>query len=181
MQAALGAFGVVDAVINNAGFANLPGQPQDPESVTLEHWRSVHSVNVEGVLLGCQAAIRTMKQRGGVIVNISSLSALQPSPKMAAYGASKAAVRHLTTTVAAHCAQRGYPIRCNSIHPGWIPTAMTRGARTPQELAALEMAIPMGRFGVPGDVASAVAFLCSDEAAYITGSKVVMDGGISMQ
>lgn len=181
MQAAVDAFGPVDIVVNNAGISHLPGLPQDPESVTLDHWRAVQTVNVEGVLLGCQAAIRAMKERGGVIANISSISALQPSPKMAAYGASKAAVHHLTRTVAAYCTQQGYPIRCNSIHPGWIPTAMTRGSRTPEELAAQERAIPMGRFGEAGDVASAVVFLCSDESAYITGSKVVMDGGISMQ
>jgi NAD(P)-dependent dehydrogenase (short-subunit alcohol dehydrogenase family) len=180
IDAALDAFGTIDAVVNNAGFATLP-EPQDPESVTLHHWRAVHSVNVEGVLLGCQAAMQVMKKRGGVIVNISSISALQPSPKMAAYGASKAAVRHLTTTVAAYCTQRGYKIRCNSIHPGWFPSAMTRSARTPDELAAQERAIPMSRFGLPEELAAVVAFLCSEEASYITGAKLVVDGGIAMQ
>lgn len=175
------AFGPVDAVVNNAGVAMLPGQPQNPEDLTIEHLRAVYTVNVEGVLLGCQAAMKAMKTRGGSIVNISSLSALQPSPKMAAYGSSKAAMRHLTTTVAAYCAQAGYPIRCNSIHPGWIITDMTRESRTPEELVVIEKAVPMQRFGEIADVASAVAYLCSDESAYVTGSKMVMDGGVSWQ
>ncbi|MET0657016.1 MAG: SDR family oxidoreductase [Steroidobacteraceae bacterium] len=180
VHSALDGFGRLDAVINNAGFANLP-EAQDPEHVTLAHWRAVNTVNVEGVLLGCQAAIKAMQNQGGVIVNISSVAALQPSPKMAAYGASKAAVRHLTMTVAAYCAQRGYKIRCNSLHPGWIDSEMIRGARTPEELAAQARTVPMGHFGAPEDVASAVAFLCSDEAAYFTGAKLVMDGGVAMQ
>jgi NAD(P)-dependent dehydrogenase (short-subunit alcohol dehydrogenase family) len=174
------AFGRIDGVINNAGVANLP-EAQDPEHVTLNHWRVVHSVNVEGVLLGCQAAIRAMKETGGVIVNISSISALQLSPKMAAYGASKAAVRQLTMTVAAYCAQQGYKIRCNSLHPGWIDSELIRGARTQEELEAQMRAVPVGYFGSPEDVAAAVAFLCSDESSYFTGAKLVMDGGIAMQ
>jgi 3(or 17)beta-hydroxysteroid dehydrogenase len=177
---ALARFGVIDALINNAGIGNLH-EPQDPETVTLAHWRAVHSVNVEGVLLGCQAAIRAMKHRGGVIVNISSLSALAPSPKMAAYGASKAAVRQLTMTVAAYCAQQGYKIRCNSIHPGWFLSAMTQGARTPEELAAQERAVPMQRFAAPEEMAASIAFLCSDESSYVTGAKLVVDGGLAMQ
>jgi 3(or 17)beta-hydroxysteroid dehydrogenase len=180
IDASLKAFGVIDAVINNAGIGNLP-EPQDPESVTLAHWRAVNSVNVEGTLLGCQAAMRAMKHRGGVIVNVSSLAALAPSPKMAAYGASKAAVRQLTMTVAAYCAQQGYNIRCNSIHPGWVLSAMTRGARTEEELAALERAVPLKRFATPEEMAATVAFLCSDDASYITGAKLIVDGGIAMQ
>jgi NAD(P)-dependent dehydrogenase (short-subunit alcohol dehydrogenase family) len=180
MVESLNAFGALDAVINNAGIGNLQ-EPQDPESVTLAHWRAVHAVNVEGVLLGCQAAIRAMKHRGGTIVNVSSLAALAPSPKMAAYGASKAAVRQLTMTVAAYCAQQGYKIRCNSIHPGWFLSPMTQGARTAEELSALERAIPMKRFAAPEEIAASVAFLCSDDASYITGGRLVIDGGIAMQ
>ncbi len=180
MDAVTAAFGDVDFIVNNAGIALAEG-PQDPEHVSLDHWRAIHAVNVEGLLLGCQAGMRALKVHGGAIVNIASLAALNPSPKMAAYGASKAAVWHLTRTVAAYCAQQGYPIRCNAIHPGWFPTAMVRAARTPEELAAQERAIPMGRFGDPGEVAASVAFLCSDDAAYITGAKIAVDGGIAMQ
>jgi 3(or 17)beta-hydroxysteroid dehydrogenase len=180
VEAALARFGGIDVVVNNAGVPLSDG-PQDPEHVSLEHWRKIHVVNVEGVLLGCQAAIRVMKNTGGAIVNISSLAALNPSPKMAAYGASKAAVRHLTRTVAAYCAQNGYAIRCNSIHPGWFPTEMVRRSRTPEELAAQERAIPIGRFGEPSEVAAGVAYLSSDDAAYVTGAKLVIDGGVAME
>jgi len=117
VERTLATYGRLDMLVNNAGFATLP-EPQDPETVTIAHWRAVNGVNVEGVLLGCQAGIRAMKAAGGVIVNISSIAALNPSPRMAAYGASKAAVRHLTRTVAAWCTQQGFAIRCNSIHPG---------------------------------------------------------------
>jgi NAD(P)-dependent dehydrogenase (short-subunit alcohol dehydrogenase family) len=180
VEAGIDHFGRLDLIANNAGIAQTEG-PQDPEHVSLDQWRSIHAVNVEGLLLGCQAGIRALRNEGGVIVNISSLAALNPSPKMAAYGASKAAVRHLTRTVAAYCAEQGYPIRCNSVHPGWFPTELVRAARTPEELAAQERAIPLGRFGEPSEVAAAVAFLCSDDAAYMTGSKLIVDGGISMR
>ena len=173
-------FGALDVLVNNAGISQT-GAPQDPENVKLDQWRAIHTVNVEGVLLGCQAAIRAMRQRGGSIVNISSIAALNPSPRMAAYGASKAAVRHLTRTVAAYCAQQGYPIRCNSIHPGWFLTSLVRNSRTPAELAAQEKTIPMGRFGKVSEVAQAALYLASDESAYTTGAKIVIDGGITSE
>lgn len=180
VAAAREAFGGLHIVVNNAGLAST-GEPQDPERVSLAQWRAVNAVNVEGVLLGCQAAIGAMKETGGAIVNISSLAALNPSPRMAAYGASKAAVRHLTRTVAMYCAEQGYPIRCNSVHPGWFPTPMVRASRTPEELEVQRRAIPMGRFGEPEEVAKAVLYLASDEAAYVTGAKLVIDGGVAMR
>ncbi|HTT85441.1 MAG TPA: glucose 1-dehydrogenase [Rhizomicrobium sp.] len=174
------AFGRLDVVINNAGISQTR-MPQDPEHVDLEQWRAVNTVNVEGVLLGCQAAIQAMKNSGGVIINISSIAALNPSPKMAAYGASKAAVRHLTRTVALYCAQQGYNIRCNSIHPGWFMTDLVRNSRTPAELKAQSEAIPLRRFGDIEDVANAALYLASDEARYLTGAKLVVDGGVTME
>lgn len=178
MSFAAARFDGLDILVNNAGISQT-GAPQDPENVKLDQWRAIHSVNVEGVLLGCQAAIRAMRQRGGSIVNISSIAALNPSPRMAAYGASKAAVRHLTRTVAAYCAQQGFRIRCNSIHPGWFLTDLVRNSRTPAELAAQEQTIPLGRFGKISEVALAALFLASDESAYMTGAKIVIDGGIT--
>ena len=173
-------FGGLDVLVNNAGISQT-GAPQDPEHVKLDQWRAIHAVNVEGVLLGCQAGIRAMRTRGGAIVNISSIAALNPSPRMVAYGASKAAVRHITRTVSAYCAQQGYAIRCNSIHPGWFLTELVRNSRTPAELAAQEKAIPIGRFGKISEVALAALYLASDEAAYITGAKIVIDGGITTE
>jgi NAD(P)-dependent dehydrogenase (short-subunit alcohol dehydrogenase family) len=122
-----------------------------------------------------------MRERGGAIINISSIAALNPSPKMAAYGASKAAVRHLTRTVALYCAQQGYNIRCNSIHPGWFMTDLVRNSRTPAELKAQSEAIPLRRFGEIEDVANAALYLASDEARYLTGAKLVVDGGVTME
>ncbi len=173
-------FGGLDVVINNAGISQTR-MPQDPEHVDLDQWRAISEVNVEGVLLGCQAAIGAMREKGGVIINISSIAALNPSPRMAAYGASKAAVRHLTRTVALYCAQQGYNIRCNSIHPGWFMTDLVRNSRTPAELQVQSEAIPLRRFGDIQDVANAALFLASDEARYLTGAKLVVDGGVTME
>jgi NAD(P)-dependent dehydrogenase (short-subunit alcohol dehydrogenase family) len=176
----LGRFGKLDVLINNAGLSHT-GAPQDPEHVSLEQWRAVQQVNVEGTLLGCQMAIRAMRGAGGSIINISSIAALNPSTKMAAYGASKAAVRHLTRSVAAYCAEQGYDIRCNSIHPGWFLTPMVQGSRTQAQLAAQEQTIPLRRFGKVAEIAEAALYLASDHAAYVTGAKLVIDGGVTME
>jgi 3(or 17)beta-hydroxysteroid dehydrogenase len=180
VAATLERFGGLDILVNNAGLSHT-GEPQDPEHVGLDQWRAVHAVNVEGTLLGCQAAIRAMREKGGAIVNISSIAALNPSPRMVAYGASKAAVRHITRTVALYCTQQGYPIRCNSIHPGWFLTPMVRGSRTDAELEAQQQTIPLGRFGEIAEVARAALYLASDEARYMTGAKLVIDGGVTME
>jgi len=173
-------FGSADILINNAGVSST-GAPQDPERIDLDQWRAVNSVNVEGVVLGCREAIRSMKEGGGVIVNISSIAALNPSPKMIAYGASKAAVRHITRTVAAYCTEQGYEIRCNSVHPGWFLTPMVRGSRTPAELEAQQKLIPMKRFGDVADVAAVALFLACDDSRYMTGAKIVVDGGVTVE
>jgi NAD(P)-dependent dehydrogenase (short-subunit alcohol dehydrogenase family) len=171
--------GRLDILVNNAGLSHT-GAPQDAEHVSLEQWRAVQRVNVEGTLLGCQMAIRAMRQSGGSIINISSIAALNPSPNMIAYGTSKAAVRYMTRSVAAYCAAKGYNIRCNSIHPGWFLTPMVREARTPAELATQEKSIPLRRFGSLADIAEAAIYLASDQASYITGAKLVIDGGVTM-
>jgi 3(or 17)beta-hydroxysteroid dehydrogenase len=179
IDAAVRKFGRVDVLVNNAGISQTSGL-QDPEHIDIGQWRAISAVNVEGVILGCQAAIKTMKGHGGSIINFSSIAALDPTPRMLAYGASKAAVLHITRTVAAYCAKQAYNIRCNSIHPGWFPTAMTMSSRTPAEMAAQELAVPLKRFGTAAEIASAVLYLASDEAAYLTGTRLVIDGGVSM-
>jgi len=173
----------LDILVNNAGITGFQEGfgPQDPEHATLESWRKVHAVNSDGVFLGCKAAIRAMKR--GSIVNISSRSGLVGVPGAAAYAASKAAVRNHTKSVALYCCEKGYDIRCNSIHPAailtplWEPMLGT-GAERVARLAQIAKGIPMGRLGEPDDVAYAALYLASDESKYLTGTELTIDGGI---
>ncbi|PWE18789.1 short-chain dehydrogenase [Marinicauda salina] len=178
-------FGRLDALVNNAGitgFLETPG-PHDPEHLDLESWREVHRVNSDGVALGCKYAIGLMKAEGGAIVNISSRSGIVGIPGAAAYAASKAAVRNHTKSVALYCAQAGYAIRCNSIHPAAVMTEMWdamlgAGAQRDAIMASIEAGVPMGRFGTPGEVAEAALYLASDASSYVTGTELHVDGGI---
>ncbi len=166
-----------DVLVNAAGISRFD-RPQDPEHLAVDDWRAINAVNVEGTVLGCRAAIATMKSGGGSIVNIASIVALRSTPTLAAYGASKAAIHQYTQSVAAWCALKGYAIRCNMVLPGMIDTPLV--ADMPADYRqAWEEIIPMGRYGDPGDVAAAVAFLASDEASYVTGSGLTIDGGIA--
>ena len=172
-------FGRLDVLVNNAGVAFLAGQ-LSPEEVTLEEWQRVNAVNAAGVMLGCKHAIRAMKSSGGgAIVNIASIAATVASPLAVPYGASKAAVVQLTKTVAYDCARRGYNIRCNAVLPGTIETTLYK-TFSEEQRAANARGVPLGRVGTPEDVAVAVAFLASDEADYITGTQVAVDGGLSV-
>jgi 3(or 17)beta-hydroxysteroid dehydrogenase len=179
--------GRLDILVNNAGILG-PMNAISPVDTPLDVWRRIFAVNVEGVFLGCRTAIPAMSAAGGgSIVNISSIAGLRATPYATAYGASKAAVRQLTKSVAQHCAEKKLNIRCNSVHPGDVRTPLwDKGA---QELAQvrgipLEEVIedgrtdsPMGEFTLPEDIAAAVAFLASDEARHITGTKLIVDGG----
>jgi 3(or 17)beta-hydroxysteroid dehydrogenase len=172
-------FGAVHGLVNNAGIAG--SFPATPETETLESWRKIQTVNVEGVFLGCKlggAAIAA--SGGGSIVNISSLAALVGTPSLFAYGASKAAVRQLTKSVAMHAARRKWKVRCNSVHPGVIMTPMGEGLFLDgaSKETYLKM-IPVGEFGAPQDIGWCVVFLISDESRYATGSEFVIDGGIA--
>ena len=171
-------FGRLDVLVNNAGVAFLAGQ-LPPEDLTLEEWNRVNAVNAAGVMLGCKHAIRAMKATGGgAIVNIASVAATVASPLAVPYGASKAAVVQLTKTVAFDCARRGYNIRCNAVLPGTIETTLYK-TFSEEQRAANARSVPMGRLGTPEDVAMAVAFLASDDARYITGAQLAVDGGLS--
>ena len=114
MKETVDRFGKVDIVVNNAGIIGT-GAPQDPENLSLDEMHAIGKVNVDGVLLGCKHAIMAMKDRGGAIVNLSSIAGIYATPGLVPYGASKGAVRQLTKSVAAYCGQRGYGIRCNSV------------------------------------------------------------------
>lgn len=178
------AYGSLDVLVNNAAITGLLERgPHDPEHFHLASWRHVHAVNLDGVALGCKCAIRLMKRLGGSIVNISSRSGMVGIPGASAYASSKAAVRNHTKSVALYCAERGYGIRCNSVHPGAILTPMWdvllgEGPARDAAIAALAREVPLGRMGRPEDVAHAVLYLASDEASYVTGIELHVDGGI---
>ena len=176
--------GKLDVLVNNAGILSTSSR-QSVEDVNLEEWRSVQSVNVEGVFLGCQAAVGVMKSVGGAIINLSSVAGLIASPGILAYGASKGAVRQLTKSIAVDCARKGYGIRCNSVHPGLINTdmgqnSMHMGGGNPEENYKNRVALtPMGEAGSPIDIANGVLFLASEEARHVTGAELVIDGGLT--
>lgn len=175
-----------DVVVNNAGITGFENGPvaHDPEHATLEDWRAVHRVNLEGTFLGCRYAIGAMKAAGrGSIINISSRSGLVGIPMAAAYASSKAAVRNHTKSVALYCAQQGWAIRCNSIHPAAILTPMWEamlgtGDDREARMAAFVADTPLRRFGTVEEVAAVAAMLASDEAAYVTGAEFNIDGGL---
>jgi 3(or 17)beta-hydroxysteroid dehydrogenase len=176
----LATFGRLDVVVNNAGV----GVAKDIEAISLEEWRFVHAVNLDGVFLGCKHAVRGMRQCGarGSIINISSVAGLVGVENLPAYCSSKGGVRLLTKSVALHCARKGYGIRCNSIHPTFIETPMVEGLASlggdpVAGKARLARMIPLGHIGEPDDVAYAVVYLASDESKLMTGSELVVDGG----
>lgn len=170
-------FGALDILVNNAGVAFLSGQ-LTPENMTLDEWRNVNRINMDGVMLGCRFAINEMKESGGAIVNLASVGGLFASPLAVPYGAGKAAIVQLTKTVAIYCANQGYAIRCNAVLPGTIMTAMYEEFSAEQR-AANARGVPIGRVGTSAGIASAIAFLASEEASYITGTQLIVDGGLS--
>lgn len=172
--------GQLDVLVNNAGIAVIAPLEQE----TLDGWRRTQAVNMEGVFLGCREAVRVMKDRGGSIVNISSIEGLIGEPLLPAYNASKGGVRLFTKSVALYCAQQGYGIRANSVHPGLIGTPLVANFfanMPPEQAAALQQdvmsRIPLKRAGEPRDIGNGVLFLASDESSYMTGSELVIDGG----
>ena len=185
-QTVMDAVGAIDVLVNNAGITGLESgpRPHDPEHASLEDWHAVHAVNLDGVFLGCKYAIPSMRAKGsGAIINISSRSGMVGIPGAAAYASSKAAVRNHTKTVAIYCAEQGLSIRCNSIHPGAILTPMWEpmlgtGAAREEALKVLSKDTPLKRFGLPEEVAALAVLLASDEAAYMTGAELSIDGGL---
>jgi NAD(P)-dependent dehydrogenase (short-subunit alcohol dehydrogenase family) len=175
-----GKYGRLDILVNNAGIA-IPGTVED---TGLDDWRKTQAINGEGVFMGMRAAIAVMKEQGGSIINISSIEGIVGEPNAAAYNFSKGGVRILTKSAALHCAAQGYPIRINSVHPGFILTAMVEEgiSSLPEEQATAMFErvlgnIPLGAMGEPLDIANGCLFLASEESRYMTGSELVIDGG----
>ena len=181
-----GAVPAPDVLVNNAGITGFEDGPvaHDPETASLADWRAVLATNLDGVFLGCRYAIGAMKARGtGSIVNIASRSGMVGVPRAAAYAASKAAIRNHTRSVALYCAEQGWRIRCNTISPAAVLTPMWEpllgeGPGRAKRMAALVADTPLGRFADPAEVAALAVLLASDEAPYVTGSELVIDGGL---
>ncbi|EQB17297.1 SDR family NAD(P)-dependent oxidoreductase [Sphingobium lactosutens] len=178
-DAVLAEFGKIDILVNNAGIAVL----RHMNEITAAEWHRQISVNLDSVFLGTRMAMAQMRAQGqgGSIINLSSVAGLFGLPGCGAYGASKGGVRLFTKSVALEVAAEN--IRINSIHPGMIWTDMQKVAIADNKdvYDQLVAAIPMRKLGEPKDIGNMVAFLASDEAAYITGAEFVVDGGMVAQ
>jgi len=173
-------FGRLDGLVNNAGIAPIA----HIEEVTTESWRQVLGIHLDGTLWGCQGAIKLMKENGGgSIVNMSSTAALIGIGSYLAYSAAKGGIRSMTKSIAIHCRQKKLNIRCNSVHPGSINTAMVQHAL--KELVGKDLLaeedpektrIEMG-IGEPDDVAHMIVYLMSDESKHVNGAEMVVDNG----
>lgn len=186
--------GGLDVLVNNAGIAFA----KPTERTGLDDWRRITAVNLDSVFLGTRACLGLLRQRaprwpgGAAIVNVSSIFGLVGSEAASAYSATKGAMRLYTKSTALEFARAGYRVRVNSVHPGYIETGMgegametliERGLATDREEARALLARfhPIGRLGTPEDVAAAVNFLASDDAAFITGAELAVDGGYTAQ
>jgi NAD(P)-dependent dehydrogenase (short-subunit alcohol dehydrogenase family) len=169
----LSRFGRIDILVNSAGRSSLA----EGEPLALEGWDSIMNVNAAGVFLGVKSVVPAMQAAGGgSIVNIASIMAMVGGEGgHPGYHASKGAVRALTKTFAVRYGQFG--IRVNAIYPGFLPPMRTGRPLPPDLVKKFVEWTPLGRIGTPGDIATGVAFLASDEAAFITGAELVIDGG----
>jgi len=172
--------GRLDGLVNNAGLVLLG----DVEQTSLADWRRLMAVNADGVFLGCKVAMPLLaRSTSPSIVNISSVSGLVGGANLAAYNASKGAVRLLTKSVALSGARKAPPVRCNSVHPAFVEgdmvDAIAAGTRDPaRSKSRMQSEIPLGRMAQPQEVAEAVVWLLSDASSFVTGTEMIVDGGL---
>jgi len=166
-----GAFGQLDALVNNAGVADFGPITE----TSFARWRTVMETNLDGVFLVSQACAQMLFAARGAVVNIASISGLRASTLRVAYGTSKAAVIQLTLQQAAEWGEQG--VRVNCIAPGPVKTKLSIAVHSPEIIAAYHDAIPLNRYGSEQELANAICWLCSDKASYVTGQVLAVDGG----
>ena len=172
--------GKINILVNSAGIS----LGADIVSTDFDIWKKVHQVNLDSVFLGCKYAVPVMGKYGhGSIINISSISGIVAGWNTAAYNSSKAGVRLLSKSVALFCAKKGFEVRCNSIHPAFVNTPILDPIKqafgADEAVAKLSRQIPMNKIGDTDDVSYAILYLASDESKFMTGTEIVLDGGLS--
>ncbi|MCX8213985.1 MAG: glucose 1-dehydrogenase [SAR202 cluster bacterium] len=177
VEATIARYSKLDVLVNNAGTASRA----DVEGTTLEMWEEQMATHSTATFLGTRTAIPEMRSSGGgSIINVSSIFGLVGSPSSTAYHAAKGASRIFTKAAAVQYAKEG--IRVNSVHPGFVTTPMTAPFFSDPELMNPRLAtVPMGRLGLADEIASGILFLASDEASFVTGAELVIDGGFTAQ
>ena len=174
------AHGRLDVLVNNAGIVIVA----DPESTTTEQWDRAMGIMARGVFFGCKFGLPLLaKSKSGSIINISSTASHFGYAPFFAYAAAKGAVRSMSKSIAAHCQDKGYPVRVNTLHPSAIETPMIQTAegRLGQDHDIPEGVLPFGAVGSPKDVANLVLFLASDESRFLTGGEYLIDNGLAIR
>ena len=184
VAATVDVYGGLNILVNNAGIA-VGGSIL---TMTLEDWQRQQAINLDGVFLGVKYAIPAMIESGnGSVINISSVAGIKGSANLAAYNATKGGVRLFTKGVARECSASRWPVRVNSVHPGVIetpiwdkmnPELLEAGMNTMDLESMAEQVVPTGQLGKPLDIANGVIFLASDESSYMTGTELIIDGGL---
>ena len=176
VEVATSRWGRLDIVVNNAGMSGAKGRPV-VEDVVLDDWNDVFAVNSTGVMLGTRAGVVAMRETGGgSIINVSSIFGIVGSRAGAAYHASKGAARTFSKAAAVQYAKDN--IRVNSVHPGFTDTPMTLDIHSDPEVHEFRVGMtPLGRLGLPEDIANGILYLASDESSWVTGIELVIDGG----
>ena len=184
VAATVDVYGGLNILVNNAGIA-VGGSIL---TMTLEDWQRQQAINLDGVFLGVKYAIPAMIESGnGSVINISSVAGIKGSANLAAYNATKGGVRLFTKGVARECSANRWPVRVNSVHPGVIetpiwdkmnPELLEAGMNTMDLESMAEQVVPTGQLGKPLDIANGVVFLASDESSYMTGTELIIDGGL---